>query len=313
MNNCNTTLKRLFLYLILIIPLMGSAQTRTDKKLQTALEALVKNFHGDVGIYVKNLKTGSIAAIHANTIFPTASMIKVPIMIGIADKIERGELHYNDKLLYRDSLSYNKDDIIGCLADSTFIDLSKVQLLSITTSDNTASLWLQQLAGSDNINNWLAAHGYEHTRVNSHATGREQYREKYGWGQSTPREMAGLFEQIRNGHVVSPAASERMYRNLIRIYWDGIALSQIPPYIQAASKQGAINASRSETVLVNAPHGDYVFSVITKNLQDQSWHAANEGWQLIRDVSALLWHYFEPDSNWKPSAGMEKFSVYDVP
>lgn len=30
-----------------------------------------------------------------------------------------------------------------------------------------------------------------------------------------------------------------------RIYWDGEALSRIPPYVQAASKQGALDRSRS--------------------------------------------------------------------
>jgi beta-lactamase class A len=48
-------------------------------------------------------------------------------------------------------------------------------------------------------------------------------------------------------------------------------LSQIPPTVQVASKQGAVNQSRSEVVLVNAPSGDYVFCVITKNQQDESW------------------------------------------
>jgi beta-lactamase class A len=51
--------------------------------------------------------------------------------------------------------------------------------------------------------------------------------------------MAELLVKIRKGEVISPAASERIYRNMVRIYWDGEALSQIPPTIQVASKQGA--------------------------------------------------------------------------
>ena len=106
---------------------------------------------------------------------------------------------------------------------------------------------------------------------------------------------------IHAGKVVSARASERIYRNLTHIYWDSEALSQIPPYVQAASKQGMVDQSRSEVVLVNAPHGDYVFCVITKNQKDQSWKSENEGNVLIRKVSALLWSYFEPGSQWNPS------------
>ena len=85
-----------------------------------------------------------------------------------------------------------------------------------------------------------------------------------------------------------------MYRFLTRSYWTGYALSGIPPWVQAASKQGAVRRSRSEVVLVNAPSGDYVFCVITKNQEDESWDAPNEGWELIRKVSEQIWNYFEP-------------------
>ena len=113
---------------------------------------------------------------------------------------------------------------------------------------------------------------------------------------------------IRKGNVISPAASERMCRNLIRIYFDWEALSQIPPFMQVASKSGAVDAARSEVVLVNAPHGDYVFCIATKNQKDISWNQQNEGYRLIRNVSALLWSYFEPGSKWKPAAGVEKYA-----
>ena len=94
---------------------------------------------------------------------------------------------------------------------------------------------------------------------------------------------------IHEEKAVSAWASDEMYRYLTRIYWDGEALSQIPRTVQVASKQGAVNASRSEVVLVNAPHGDYVFCVITKDQQDQSWEADNQGFVLLRRVSKLLW------------------------
>jgi beta-lactamase class A len=112
---------------------------------------------------------------------------------------------------------------------------------------------------------------------------------------------------IREGKAVTPAASERMYSILTHIYWDEYALSQIPPYIQAASKQGMVDASRSEAVLVNAPHGDYVFYIATKNNADKKWEPRNEAWQLARKVSELLWNYFEPKSKWQPAEGTEKY------
>ncbi len=280
---------------------------QTDTKLSQQLQNAVKGFNGQAGIYVHNLKTGKTASINADTLFPTASMIKVSIQCGLMDKIEKGELQYNQKLVYRDSLLYPGEDILGSFKDKDTIQLSKVAMLMITMSDNTASIWLQKLVGGEYINHWLQQNGFKTMRVNSRVPGREEIRAKYGWGVSTPYEMCRLFTMIREGKAVSPAASERMYRNMGRIYWDDKALSQIPPFVQTASKQGALNESKSETVMVNAPHGDYVFSIITNHNQDQSWKPDNEACTLIRKVSALLWRYFEPTNTWKPAAGIGKY------
>jgi beta-lactamase class A len=292
---------------LVTLSLKGTAQ-KEDGVLKKKIQELTNGFQGDVGIYVRHLKTGKTVAINADTIFPTASMIKVPITIGMFDKIERGEIDYHAMLTYKDSLLYEGEDLLGSFKNGEKITLSKVLMLMITTSDNTASLWCQSLAGTGTeINKWLANNGLTSTRVNSRTPGREANRTRYGWGQTTPKEMAELVVRIRAGKVISPRVSERIYRNLIRIYYDSEALSQIPPYVQAASKQGAVNQSRSEVVLVNAPHGDYVFCVITKNQKDESWTSKNEGYLLLRNVSRLLWNYFEPDSAWTPAEKIEEW------
>ena len=64
------------------------------------------------------------------------------------DKIDKGELNYNEELVYKDSLLYEGVDILGSFKTNEKIVLKKVIMLMLTTSDNTASLWLQSLAGT---------------------------------------------------------------------------------------------------------------------------------------------------------------------
>ena len=297
--------------ILLLMTIQTIAFAQTDISLTRQLQKTVGGFNGEVGIYVHNLKTGQTAEINADTVFPTASMIKVSILCGLMDKIQKGEIDYHQKLVFTEPLRYDTGDILGSVRDKDTIELSKVAMLMITMSDNTASLWLQDMVTGEYINNWLEQNGFEHMRVNSRVKGREEIRAKYGWGMTTPREMCKLFTMIGTGIAVSPEASERMYRNLGHIYWDDNALSQIPPYVQTASKQGFVDQSRSETVFVNAPHGDYVFSIITNHQKDKSYKHDNEGFVLIRNVSALLWHYFEPGSKWQQRARDEKFMNTD--
>lgn len=289
---------RIYIVLLLGVLLFAGCSTSTDNTaaLEAKLLHLVADFDGEVGIYVRHIESGTEVDIQADSLFPTASLVKIPILIGVFDQIENGNLDYHQPLVYRDSLLYPGEDILGAFLDSAEISLSKAIMLMITTSDNTASLWLQHLAGTGTaINTWLESHGFAGTRVNSRTPGRSASQDRYGWGQTTPREIADLLIMIREGRAVSTAASDEMYRVLTRIYWNDEALSQIPPYVQTASKQGAVNQSRSEVVLVNAPSGEYVFSVITKNQADQSWGDDNAGFVLLREVSALLWAHFEPD------------------
>jgi beta-lactamase class A len=285
-----------------------SVEELLDPVLQEKLSAMVKDFRGDVGIYVRHLPTGRTAAIRADELFPTASMIKVSIMLRLFEKTHEGKLDYHASLVYRDSLLYPGDDILGSFRDSARIPLSQVVMLMLTMSDNTASLWCQALADSGQaINNFLERNGIHNTRVNSRTPGRRADWEKYGWGQTTPRDMCELLTMIRDGRAVSPDASEEMFRVLSRTYWDSEALSQIPPFVHTASKQGAVDESRSEVVLVNAPSGDYVFCVITKNQKDTSWKADNEGYVLLRNISRFLWKYFEPKSDWEPTPAIDKW------
>lgn len=292
--------------ILLIIPFYSLSQDRTNKRLQKEIESLVREFKGTVGIYVKHLNSNWTVSYNADTIFPTASMIKIPILIGVMDKIHKGELGYDQELIYTDSLLYAGVDILGSYKNGEKTSIGRVLMLMLTMSDNTASLWLQSLAGTGTrINAILDSLGFKYTRVNSRTPGRENNRTQYGWGQTTPREMVGLMEKIYKRQIISPAISEKMLRLLGRNYWDGVAISQIPPTAFVASKNGAVNQSRSETLLVMSPKGPYVFSVITKNIADQRWTQDNEAWILIRKISRLLWKYHDPKSAWVPSTPTE--------
>ena len=292
-------MKYLLCLFFIVFSCQANAQ-KTDKRLEAKIINTIKGFHGDIGVYVKDLKTGKIAAVAADTIFPTASIVKVPILIGVMDKISRGELEYDSPFVYKDSLLYEGEDILGSFKNGEKILLKKVIMLMLTTSDNTASLWLQSLAGKGiRINQILDSLNLKYTRVNSRTPGRENNRTIYGWGQTTPSEIGKLFEMIYRGQIISPAICERMMRCLGRNYWDeNEAISQVPPNIAVFSKNGCVDACRSEVLLVNAPHHPYIFCIFTKNNTDVSWTHSNEAWTLARRLSKLLWNYFEPKNEW---------------
>ena len=276
----------------------------TDPVLAATLDSLARGFHGDVGIYVRHLPTGASAELRADSVFPTASLVKIPLLLTLFDQVDAGRLDLEARVAYPDTLTYRytePTDVVGYMAAGDTLPLRELAFLMLTVSDNHASLWIQALLGGGTaVNEWMAAHGFRHTRVNSRTPGREDARSVYGWGQTTPREMAGALVMIREGRAVSPRASEAMYRLLSGSYWDDFGLSQLPPTVQAASKQGFVDRARSEVLLVNAPGGDYVLAVMTKNQADESYASDNEGHRLIRAVSRAVYAHFNPADPWRP-------------
>ncbi len=94
----------------------------------------------------------------------------------------------------------------------------------------------------------------------------------------------------------------RTYRDSLRYQYDN-----------ALSMPRDSDMARSEVVLVNAPSGDYVFAITTKNQQDTSFREDNEGHVLIRALSALLGRAFEPKHPFTPHPGAKRLKPPDDP
>src|SRR6185312_2436686 len=295
-------MKKLVAFIFLIVSFSVAAQ-KTDTHLQNEISNLVKGFNGDVGVYVYDMEKNKIAAVNADTIFPTASMVKVPIFIGLMHKIHNGDLTYHQDMLFTDSVRYSEgQEILASFKDSQKIALNDVIMLMMSMSDNGASLWLQGLAGGGiQINKYLDSLGMKDTRVNSRTPGRKENWNQYGWGQTTPREMATLMRFIAENKIIDKQISERMLRMMSRQFWDEDAISQIPPNVFVADKSGAVDQTRDEVLYENGKH-PYIFCICTKNIKDSSWEHDNEAWVLTRKLSALLWKHFNPKTKWQPSA-----------
>jgi beta-lactamase class A len=223
-------------------------------------------------------------------------------LIGIMHKIYNGEVSYHQPMTFTDSVRYSEgEDILASFKSGEKINLNTLLMLMLSMSDNGASLWLQGLAGSGTqINKYLDSLGMKGTRVNSRTEGRKDNWTRYGWGQTTPREMATLMRLIVENKIINKQISERMLRLLGRQYWDEEALTQIPPNIFVADKSGAVDQTRNEVLYVNGAH-PYIFCICTKNNKDTSWEFNNEAWVLTRKLSALIWKHFNPKSTWQPS------------
>ncbi|WP_460761483.1 serine hydrolase [Niabella terrae] len=287
-------MKRFLALLPLLLFFICAYAQKTDRPLEAAIRKEIAGFKGDIGVYVHHLKKNKVVAIHADTVFPTASIVKIPILVGIFHKIKSGTFKRAQEFVYDSSREYGGSGLMQFYRDSARTDLSTMISLMLTYSDNVASIWLQELSGGGAVINQLMENlGLHDTRVNSRTEGRQAIWEKYGWGQTTPREMARLFTLIRQGKIIDARYSDKMYRYLKNQFYNERSLSQLPATVSTICKTGSVDAARGEVVLVNAPGGDIVFCILTKNNQDRSWTDTNEAEVLTRKIASLIWNHYE--------------------
>lgn len=276
------------------IPLKPSPDTEV---LQQRLEERIAGFEGVVGVHYRHLESGSEIGIRADETFPTASLVKIPILFALMEKISTGELDWYGKLTYEISRRYAGEDLLASFRDGEKISLAKLVDLMIRYSDNTASLWCQELAGTGTgINQWLESHGYENTRVNSRTPGREKDRELWGWGQTTPKEMTRMMESVHQRNLFGSPWDDLMLKVMNSSYWRDEMLSVFPPEVTVYSKQGAVNQSRSEVIVALSPTGPFSLCVITKEQSDTSWGENNAGFVLLRDLARICQEAGRTDS-----------------
>ena len=60
--------------------------------LESRLAEVVAKFPGTMGVAVKNLDTGASISVHGDVRFPTASLIKVAVMVEVFHQIAEGKL-----------------------------------------------------------------------------------------------------------------------------------------------------------------------------------------------------------------------------
>ena len=295
-------MRKIFLLILNVILITGLVQAqKNDKKLERIIKEQLSSFDGDIGIYVKHFQKNKVIEIQADTIFPTASIVKIPILVGVFNKINEGKLKLNAPYQYDSKREYGGSVLMQFYKDSANTDLTTMVSLMLSYSDNVASIWCQELAGGGvNINALMDDLGLKNTRVNSKTAGREEAWKKYGWGQTTPKEIATLLAEIRFGRVYDARMSDKMYRYLKNQFYNERSLSQIPAEIATASKTGSVNDARGEVVFVHGPSGDFVFSILTKNNKDQSWTPDNQAETLTRKIANVLWNYFEPKHQFTP-------------
>lgn len=259
---------------------------RTPAELTAAaIEEIAAEVGGLVSVAVRDLDGGTAIDFNAGERLPSASVIKVCILVELMAQVEERSLSLDETLRLQDAEKVPGSGVLSMLHPGLELTLEDLAHLMITVSDNTASNMLIDRLGIDRINGRLERLGLVKTRL-----GRKFYdfeaRDRGLDNWIAADEMAGLLTAIQRRQVVSGAACEKMLDILRKQQFTDRIPRLLPPDTPVAHKTGTITGVCHDAGIIYSPSGPLVLAVFTQGIPQQ---AVAEGG--IRHIARAVYGY----------------------
>lgn len=289
---------RLALIVVVTLGVVGGVQA--DDKLEARLRPLIDAHNGEVAIAVKHLKTGESFAHRADEPMPTASLIKLPVMVEVYQQARDGKLKLTDPITLTKADKVPGSGILTThFSEGATFPLVDAVRLMIAFSDNTATNLVIDKIGLPTTAARMETLGLPNTKLHSKSFKREtsvfpERSVKFGLGSTTADEMIRLLELLHAEKLVSPEASKAMLEHLKQCDDKDKFPRLLPAGTVIAHKTGSVNDARTDAGIIFSASGPIVLCVLTAKNEDKSWTADNAGNRLCATVAREVFSHFNP-------------------
>lgn len=263
------------------------AQTVSDlleAKLAARIAEYDSKMQGSLGVALIDIETGHRWSYHGKTVFPQASLIKVPILIEMFRLRETGQLRFDEQVTLQPAEMIGGSGVLQLRLKNGPITVTVEELVRemIASSDNTATNWCIRRAGMANINQTTARLGFHQTRLQrimldqaAASRGDENI--------STPEEMAEIVLRIYQNKALSPASCAGMIA-MMKLVKGGMRAG-LPAGVELASKTGEMTGVRTQTGIVYLEGRPFVLSVMGTYLAEPN--------SPVEAVTRMVFAHFE--------------------
>lgn len=261
----------------------------------------MRGYGGVAGVSVLNLNTGERLSIRGAEKYPSASLIKVAVLVALLDQVHRGSIGLNERMpmLRRDRvggsgvLQYMDGGLQPTVADAAW--------LMTTISDNTATNLILDHLNVKTVWEKMDSLGLPNTRIHSKTFLRStsiavDSSVKYGLGVTTPDETVRLFELLHRGRAVSPAM-DSLAMEMLRNNQDNAKLARwLPEDLRFAHKTGDVDRSRSDCGVMYGPDAPVAVCVMTRENTDTSYAPDNAANLLMARIGLAVFRHYNPSA-----------------
>jgi beta-lactamase class A len=263
------------------------------KKLDTRVRDIADKFEGVMGVAILDLTDGRILLHNGDRVFPTASSIKIAILVELYRQDQETHSGANGKARLDDTYTFDPKDLVedsrimaGLTAGVTHLTNRDLAQFMVAVSDNAAANVLIDRIGKDNVNAMLRGLGLSKTMLRRKMIDIVAAR-KGDENVATPEEMVRLLEAIYKDKVLTKESTAALMKQLSTLKQSYIT-RLLPESVQVANKPGELGAVRTDSGIVFAANRPFAISVMTAYDRDE--RAAERA---ISEVALETYHYFE--------------------
>ena len=267
-----------------------SADEENWNELTRTLATQAVSYRGRVGIYLRDLKHDRTWTYHADDLFPSASLIKVPIMCAVFEKIREGDLTLGTRLVLRRRERFGGSGTLKWYPDRSKFTVRELLEHLMVESDNTAMKMLIDAIGFGFLQEQFQKIGLTYTQI--HPSGLSLAAGKVATeNYTTAHEMAGLLEKIHDGVMVDRFSSEMMVELMKKKKPRRRLAQNLPVGWEIAHKTGLLRRACHDVAIVTSPDGEFIIAVLTGQNRDYKRAKA-----FIAKVGRTVYTYYGHDT-----------------
>ena len=296
-------MRTLLAFIFLVMTLQQPVSALPDASLEAQLRTIAAGYPGTVALYATDLNSGKTVALNADTVVPTASVIKVTVLFDALKQIQEGRKTWTDPVTLTKANQVEGSGVLALFDTPATLTLKDALTLMIVLSDNTATNIAIDDLGLQNIDDRIRWMGLQNTWLYKKVfidpvppVPADQ--PKFGLGKTTAREMASVMQRFATcdlnapGNTTPPSERDRAICN---VGLDMLKAQQdrggIPRYLDGltiANKGGAVDAARNDVGIVYAKNGPIIISAFLSTTKDVNWSWDNPGQLLIGKLSKAI-------------------------
>jgi beta-lactamase class A len=270
-----------------------------EPSLEARLAPLAKEHRGKVTIAVKHLGNGASFYLNADEPMPTASLIKLAVMIETYQQAGEGKVNLSDPVtLHKPDKVPGSGILTDHFSDGATFPLRDAVRLMIAFSDNTATNLVLDKIGVGATAKRMEAWGFANTKIHAKSFRSEttsvfpERSKRFGLGSTTAREMVAILERLEDGKLVSPEACQEMLEHLKKCNDRDKFTRFLPEKTVVAHKTGSVSDVRTDAGIIYLPGGPVALCVLTEKNEDKSWRADNAGNVICAKVAKEVYTHF---------------------